>query len=656
MRITVIGAGVMGRGICQVLAEAGIEVAVTDAAFKTSPQFLEKGKNEIRLGIFRSRNSEGKFKYISRGEVNKIFKKIEWVEPDTIRFKACLANSDAAIEAISEDVEIKKALYRTLETYMNPSAPILTNTSVIKIETLLQGFVHRDRFMGMHFFNPVPIMKPVELIRCRNSTSENTIKFAKELVEKLGKEICWTPDRVGFVANGIFVPMTMAAAEEIANGANFKELDKSFTSGTWFNNEPAKRVIELMIQTAKDIISEENQTINGKFSKDDLDKIVRLGFNMPFGPFEIEKKIAEGTANEVKFPMGPAMLMDHVGIDVALDCCNMFNFQEPDKWQVPKILEKMLKEGLKGKKSGEGFYKYQKGEVKCQLNFLPVCREGSWAKISWTAKALSIDIIKELRQKFIYAKKSEAKAVVLHINKARGADITEFALCLCDSGSGNMAINEWHGLISEIANFPGPVICALEGLALGGGYEIALACDHIVAGKNVENHVFHNIEKYSKLPKREHGALSYSTKERLQAQLEIWTAKRFWISEKKEKVPESFDKAIAAIKEGNKKNLEAGLYDEKLAITSSFFTDTAQRKIRAFLSGERMIDPPKGIVVGLPEMTLGILPGGGGTQNLPRRVGLHLALRMILRGDVIKAELPYVDEVLTEEEKEKSSE
>ena len=649
-KVVVVGAGVMGGGIAQVLAEAGLEVVVADEAFTTYPPFLKIAQEKVMLGIFWRKTAEGKeskFVYRTREAVLEVFNRIEWCELNSNAFKTALGSCDAVVEAITENIDAKKALYQTLEKYLQAEAPIFTNTSVIQIKKLAESLKNPERFMGMHFFNPVPLMKPVELIlhwppeKEKSRTNARTIVTAEELVKTLNKDKVYAPDRVGFIVNGCMVPMIIALDTEIKNGADFKKIDKSFTGGTWYDFPPARRIVEVMIKNARDILAE------GQTTEGDINRLIRLGLNMPFGPFEIEKIMTEGKAGEVKFKVGPAMLCDHVGIDVALDCCKMFKFQEPDKWEIPETLEKMLAEGKRGKKSGRGFYEY-KEEVTFEM-----APDKSYAKIGWTGKVLSLDLVTGLKEKFEFAKAFGVKTIILAINRGRGADITEFSLCLVDQESADLAINTWHSTIQTIVDYPGQVIAAVEGTALGGAYEFALGCDYIVAGKGALAHILKNLKKYSALRKRNRDPMVYSLADLGRAMRETSEAELYWRNEKKEDPPQAFYLAKKAIVEGNKKSLTLGLIDEWKAITASFGTETAQTKVRAFLEGERLINPPKGTTVGLPELTLGILPGGGGTQNLARRVGLAKTLRMILRGEVVVAEPPYVDEVVGEKDSKK---
>src|SRR3989344_5713108 len=200
-RLIIVGGGVMGSGIAQVAAEAGVKnVVVADKAFGASPGFLKYVQDKIKHGIFVTKDSQGKFIHRTREEVDEVYKRIEH--------------------------------------YLPMPAPIFTNTSVISIKKLSECLIHPERFMGVHFFNPVPLMKPVEFIT-HPETSVGTFKAAKELIMRLGKIHKRAPDIPGFIANRLFVKEIEAFLDALEEGADFRQIDKAFTTGTWFSDHVA---------------------------------------------------------------------------------------------------------------------------------------------------------------------------------------------------------------------------------------------------------------------------------------------------------------------------------------------------------------------------------------------------------------------------------
>ncbi len=523
-KIAVFGAGAMGRGIVQIAVQAGLEVVVFDRFDKVAG-LQQTAENDIWSRLFQLKGEDGKLVYRSRAEVDQAVRKIKWLvtSPNLL---AELNNCDAAIEAIFEDVKVKHELYREIEKYLPKTALLLSNTSTIQIACLAHGLNHPERFMGMHFFNPVPVMRPVELIP-HDQTANEVILAAKELSERLGKKPLLAPDLPGFVVNRIAIPMITAFAKEWAGGADYKAIDKAFTDGSWPEYLPARRIVEAMMDRAEQLLVNDQKGSRVQLVAGKIDELMELGINMPVGPLKLKTMLAEDKAVGVKFVMGPAQFCDLVGLDVGVDCCEMLKMQEPEQWEVPKCLKAMVAIGQKGRKTGIGFYTYA-GKVSVEVN-------DGVARVSYKGDVLSHSLVVALKKTFDALASQSLRGVILEV-RAKGADIKEFPLGFKDPASVQATIESWHELVKTIQEFPVLVAALVRDYALGGGYELALACDYIFA------------------------------------------------------------------EEGSK--------------------------------------------VGLPEIGLGILPGGGGTQNLPRRVGLPKSIKMILGGLKIKAEKPFVDQVV----------
>ncbi len=661
--VAVIGCGVMGCGIAQVLAQSEVQKVKVFDYFQDYGH-MESAKERVLLGLAQARNSEKKFIYRSRAAVKKIFEKIEWRDLADVQDTQSLKTCEAAIEAMKESLDEKRAIYKLLETYLPKDAFIFSNSSTLRIGAQAEWMENPKRLIGLHFFNPVPAMPPVEIILQKESMFDhdlNAEKAALKIAHVLGKKPFWAPDLPGFIANRLFVKEVEAALEEQAKGADFKKIDKAFTTGAWFNDPVARKIVDKFLNAARDLMAKDMAHKALRMSDTPfmahVDELMKLGGAMPKGPYELIDFVDRNEDPKMQFRMGPFAFIDHVGLDVALGCCKMLKLQEPGRWEIPEILESMVKKGKLGKKSGEGFYKDSK-EVKMEI-----APDKSYARVGWTGKTLPLYIIKKLREAFAFLEGFGIKKVFLEINRCRGADIGEFLGALADDEDIKRKINEWHLLVSGIINYPGAVVALVSGSAIGGGYELALACDYIVAveiGADVEKKILELTSK--NIPKRERKPidLSLHLKERLKhwqidelfncisyrrtIKNEIQKAREYW----KDNPPASFDLAAEAILDGNQKSLMLGLIEEFRNITKAFGTNDAQERVRRFLEGEKFIEKDKGmgVRVGLSEVTLGIMPGGGGTQTLTRRVGLMLALWMILRGAVVKAKPPWVDEII----------
>jgi 3-hydroxybutyryl-CoA dehydrogenase len=209
-KIQVVGAGQMGSGIAQVAAQAGLSVHLSDV----DEEAIEKGLETIKKHLARSVEKER----ISQDEMDEALGRIESgteYAPD----------ADLAIEAVVETIEVKKEVFRALDEQLGDDAILATNTSSISITELGALSGRSERFIGMHFFNPVPVMKLVEIIR-GTETSDEAYQTAHELTERLGKEPVEVQDFPGFVSNRLLMPMINEAIYCVMEGvAGPEEVD-----------------------------------------------------------------------------------------------------------------------------------------------------------------------------------------------------------------------------------------------------------------------------------------------------------------------------------------------------------------------------------------------------------------------------------------------
>ncbi len=209
-KIQVVGAGQMGSGIAQVAAQAGLTVRLTDVDEET----LEKGLDAIRKNLYRS-VEKGR---MSQEEMDEAVGRIE-SEPDYA------PDADLAIEAVVETLEVKTEVFRTLDEQLGDEAVLATNTSSISITELAARTGRPAKFVGMHFFNPVPVLKLVEIIRGVD-TSDETYRVVRELAERLGKKAVEVQDFPGFVSNRVLMPMINEAVYCVMEGlAGPEEVD-----------------------------------------------------------------------------------------------------------------------------------------------------------------------------------------------------------------------------------------------------------------------------------------------------------------------------------------------------------------------------------------------------------------------------------------------
>lgn len=221
-RIGVLGAGQMGAGIAQTAAQAGFQVDFADQ----SREFAEKGKAKIAAQL-KKLVEKGK---MSEGEVTKILDAINVVDGIQGLNKAQLV-----VEAATENPELKFKLFRQLDEICAPDALLASNTSSISITSIAAKTKRPEKVAGMHFMNPVPIMKLVEGIRGLQ-TSDETFKAVRAAAEKMGKTFVEAKDQPGFAVNRILMPMINEAVTALHEGvASVEDIDTAMKLGT---NQP----------------------------------------------------------------------------------------------------------------------------------------------------------------------------------------------------------------------------------------------------------------------------------------------------------------------------------------------------------------------------------------------------------------------------------
>lgn len=278
--IAVIGAGTMGRGIAQIAATAGYRVVLVDA----DPAALDRGITAIRGGLS---------KLVEKG-------KLEASQCDEALARLTTAgalatgvkNADCVIEAVPELLELKSRIFRELHDNAPPHAILATNTSSLPVGKIAAATGRPELVVGMHFFNPVPVMPLLEIVRAEK-TSGATIDAAVAVAGRLGKDSIVVRDTPGFATSRLGVLLGLEAI----------------------------RMLE-----------------QGVASADDIDKAMTLGY---------------------KHPMGPLRLTDLVGLDIRLAIADHLHCElRSEAFRPPDLMRRMVAEGKLGKKSGQGFYRW----------------------------------------------------------------------------------------------------------------------------------------------------------------------------------------------------------------------------------------------------------------------------------------------------------
>ena len=217
-RIGVIGAGTMGRGIAQVCAASGFDVVMSDISADAVAAGLAAIEKQLARAVEKER--------MSAAEKDAVLSRIE-----TVTGIEAMAGVDVCIEAATENPEVKLELFRSLEAVCREDTILASNTSSISLTKIAGACARPERVIGMHFFNPVPLMKLVELIRALQ-TSDATFEAAQSLAAHLGKTAVAVADSPGFVVNRMLVPMINEAVFAYSEGlASAEEIDLAMQLG-----------------------------------------------------------------------------------------------------------------------------------------------------------------------------------------------------------------------------------------------------------------------------------------------------------------------------------------------------------------------------------------------------------------------------------------
>lgn len=511
-KIAVLGAGDMGHGIAEVSAIAGYEVWMRDI----KQEFVDRGMERIKQSLVKLQE---------KGKIENVEQVLARIHP-TVDLAEAVKDADLIIEAVPEVFEIKTQVFAECDKLAKPECIFASNTSTMRITDLAKATKREDKFIGLHFFNPPVLMKLVEVIRGEKSSDE-AIKIGVEYVKKLGKvPVVVRKDVPGFIVNRIQAPSGALLMAIIEKGiAKPEEIDAmmrkmglpmgpfelmDFTGIDVFYHackyyaktispdyEPPK-ILEEMVKAGKlgkktgkgwydwsagrpqidldkatDKISpmdfsivEINEAVKlvemGVADPQDIDTAVKLGLNRPFGPFELASTLDEdqilNRLNELAQMFGKKIF-------------------EPAETIKAKKLKKLLEK--KEEKPSEEFQTIKIEKLGDGITKLILNRPDR-------LNTISVQVLDELDKAITMLWKDDETRVIIITGAGRafsaGADLSGTIITHpFDFVEHN---RKGERIFRRLAEIPKPVIAAINGYALGGGFEIAMNCDIRLAKKS----------------------------------------------------------------------------------------------------------------------------------------------------------------------------
>ena len=516
MKIAVIGAGEMGHGIAELAALRGHDVSMRDI----KQEYLDRGMERLRWSLDKLVEKA----QVTRPEADAALARIA----PTLDLREALHNADFAIEAVFEDIELKKRIFRELDEASPDKTILASNTSALPITSMAMVTKRPQKVVGMHFFNPPMLMPLVEVIRA-DTTSDATLQASVDLAKALGKTVVVVrKDVPGFITTRVLGPYFEEAAWiHEQEGVPIERIDAAMRFRAGFPMGPFELADQVGVDVLHHLIVNAGQPeparVRTLFEAKKYGRKAGEGFysykegrpkltpdmGADFDPIRIlapmineaaalvamgvapPEDIDEAMRLGTAFPKGPLGLADDLGIDAVVAA-----LRGHKRRRTEKLLEEMVGRGDIGIKSGKGFYDHRGSGGAMTFETLLLSKDAASHVATLTLNrpdrlnTLSPALLDELERALGELERDDGvRALVITGAGDRafsaGADLTAFSDI-------TKAFKVWRfsrraeEVMNRVANFPKPTVAALNGYAFGGGLELALACDFRIAAKRAK--------------------------------------------------------------------------------------------------------------------------------------------------------------------------
>ncbi len=516
-KVTVIGAGAMGAQIAALAAEAGYNVKIRDIEEK----FLERGRQTLNEMYDRR---------INRGRLSEDAKK-DYMSRITfiVDLKEAVKDADIIIEAVPEIMDLKKSVLKEITALCPDDCVFATNTSSLSITEIAEAAKRPEMVVGAHYFNPPSRMTLLEIVHGKK-TSDEAVKITEQVAIKTGRAVVHVTDVPGFIANRIFCNMSNEADWALAQGEGKSAFE--IDSAIKYKLGMPMGMLELQdtlgggsIDTQFHVMEYFGETMGESYGpapiltklfkagdygrktgkgyydwSEGINNELQMNAGFDFDPIRVlctavneaiklvdmgattKEEVDTAVLLGLNYPRGIFRMADSTGLDVILNELNRLHKKyKVDRYKASPTITKLVKQGKLGRKTGEGFYTYGPGEY--EFVIVETDKDNKIARLTLNrankANALNADFVTEIGKALdVMEKDPGVQCIVITgagANFCGGADVSAFA-------TGNMedAFNfseAPHELFTRIETYPKPVIAAINGAAMGGGLEMALACD-----------------------------------------------------------------------------------------------------------------------------------------------------------------------------------
>jgi enoyl-CoA hydratase/3-hydroxyacyl-CoA dehydrogenase len=512
-KVAVIGAGEMGHGIAELAALSGFHVVLRDI----KQEFVDRGMERIAWSLDKLVEKN----QVTREKADEARGRIT----ATTDLAAAVRDADLVVEAVFEDLDLKKEVFRELDAHAPPGAVLASNTSGLSISEMARATGRPDKVVGLHFFNPVVLMPLIEIVR-GDATSDETLRAADGFARALGKTpIVCRKDVPGFITTRTIANyMYEAVWIHDEEGVPTRTIDSAMRYKVGFPMGPfelADRVgldllysapakqglpvppsIERLAKAGKagqksgegfydyrhgrpSLTPEEGKDFDPvRVLAPVVNEAARLVEWDVASPEEIDLAMRLGTA----FPKGPLRLADEYGLDVILGALG-----GSKRHKAVPLLEAMVRRGDLGAKTGKGFYEHGMEADTMAYETISVTKDAEAMVATVTLNrpdrlnTINAQMTDELERALIELERDEAVRCLMITGAGEkafsaGADVTSFGGVTKSYVARDISLRTQQ-VFSRLAEFPKPTLAAINGYCFGGGLEMALACDFRVAAK-----------------------------------------------------------------------------------------------------------------------------------------------------------------------------